>query len=244
MPSLTDLPNNVLTHLFQYTKKENGELMRMNKHISRALTPLYQQDTFFKRMSHAIKAGKLDAVKLLLAIADDSSALKGYVDANLKGAFLHQAIKNAQPEISQLLIESGANVDFLNEYGSTALHQINNLDAGVINKLDSLIPLLIAKSKDLNARDDEGNTPLRKAAVRHYTLLVYHLVQAKADATIPNNAGECSTDIHYFPCLKEAIVTNTGWEKAYEWKKQMDFRRKQLKEIDKYHGIRSLLKFR
>ncbi|KAH7178845.1 hypothetical protein DER46DRAFT_633448 [Fusarium sp. MPI-SDFR-AT-0072] len=74
---------------------------------------------------------------------------------------LHQAMKrgNATLEIFRLLLENGARADARSRSGRTCLHTFARRGA-VIPSTGDLIQLVTSRGTDLNANDNDGNTPL------------------------------------------------------------------------------------
>ena len=115
------------------------------------------------------------------------------------------------------LITLGANLDWQENDGSTALHwcAVNNhpeiakvlIDAGadvnvqdkhgmtalywcsIYNRLE-IARMLIDGRADLNIQNYDGNTVLHKCAYFHLPEIARMLVDAGADETIPNNEGK------------------------------------------------------
>ncbi|KAL9572328.1 hypothetical protein ACKAV7_003529 [Fusarium commune] len=74
---------------------------------------------------------------------------------------LHQVMKrgNATLEIVRLLLENGARADARSRSGQTCLHSFARWGA-VIPSTSDLIQLVTSRGTDLNANDNNGNTPL------------------------------------------------------------------------------------
>jgi len=102
---------------------------------------------------------------------------KYYLDNTL----LHDTKKS--PEIVELLIAAGANVNAQNFYCDTPL---------LLNDSETIIELLINARADVNAKNDFGNIPLHFAKK---TKIAQLLIAAGADVNAKNNLG--STPLHY-----------------------------------------------
>lgn len=98
--------------------------------------------------------GNAEIVKLLLS----SGALLSDVDANMKATALHAAAYLGYPEVMNILIEQGIDLNIQGPYnGYTALH-----DAILQNNIEGIKILLDSGAKtDLIGKD--GNTPLMLA---------------------------------------------------------------------------------
>ncbi len=107
-----------------------------------------------KFLIEAIEEDDIDRVRCLLAL--DSSPNKTYINENDNELIpLHIAVAENHPEIVTLLLETGANINQVNESsGYTALH------VAVHNNYSRMVRLLIQHKANINNTDDFDETPL------------------------------------------------------------------------------------
>ena len=85
------------------------------------------------------------------------------------GTLLLKACHNSNPQLAQLLIKDGANVNTTDVDGKTALMLAASSPRGMNMPL---INLLIEKGADVNARDKTGQTALMLAFEKSYLTVV------------------------------------------------------------------------
>jgi ankyrin repeat protein len=91
--------------------------------------------------------------------------------------------------ITDLLIQYGANVDHKNNRGDTALSE--NAYLG----LTSRIKLLVSRGADVNTKDNDGKTPLMKAAASSLNKdTIILLLKLGADPDVKDNFGNKASD--------------------------------------------------
>jgi ankyrin repeat protein len=136
----------------------------------------------------AVQHYQPETVRALLAHRADPNAADGQGNSVLMQAAASKRnwMEERQPLI-HLLLEKGADVNYRNAHGATALM----LMAGEGNPA---LALLLAKGADVNARDDEGNTALLYAArffVRGWPRRNgWALLEKGADVNASNRLGE------------------------------------------------------
>ncbi len=119
---------------------------------------------------------KPEEVQLLLAAGADMEKVsigRGGVRSALMVA--------CSAEVARLLIDAGANVNFVGENGKTPL-------MGYLLHRPEAVKLLLAHGANPNARDNDGNTPLHYCD--HNPESARLLIEAGADVNARNNAGE------------------------------------------------------
>lgn len=109
----------------------------------------------------AVHRGDMDAVRKCLADKEKSVYLAA-VNEHGQSA-LHIAAHAGQTAVAEALIDAGLGVDTKNASGETALHHV----AGSYSNMEEIIKLLLRKGATIDAADNNGNTPLYRAAANH-----------------------------------------------------------------------------
>jgi len=91
------------------------------------------------------------------------------------------ASKNDYIKTMQVMLRAGADIHAVDAEGCTPLHVV---------KIGQLAALLIKAKSDVNLKNNDGYTPVAKAAENDSPSVVAVLLAAKADANIKNNEGE------------------------------------------------------
>jgi ankyrin repeat protein len=136
----------------------------------------------------ASMTGDLANVRLLLARGADPSAAAADTP-------LAQAVTFGYADIAEALIAAGASATLKESDGINLLHW------AVITNRPALIPILARAGAQVNARDENGFTPLMYAATIDFgdTQSVKALRVAGADPSIPNEDGRTARQqAHYF----------------------------------------------
>ena len=103
---------------------------------------------------------------------------------------LHVAAQNGHIQTVQLLVDCGADVNALNEYGQTSLHTA----AGGEKDSPELCSILLEHNAKVNAVDKDGNQPLQLACKRGHTSTSHFLLSNGADVHALNEYGQ--TPLH------------------------------------------------
>ncbi|OGB83312.1 hypothetical protein A3F66_05630 [candidate division TM6 bacterium RIFCSPHIGHO2_12_FULL_32_22] len=140
--------------------------------LSNSLFSAYLGEQFID----AASSGNIDAVKAYL----DAGANPNYKDFAFKQtAIMHSAMMN-HTEISNILLQAGANLDIRDNYGNTALI------LAATNGYIEIVNLLIQGGANLDIQNKYGNTAIILAATNGYTEIVDKLFQAGANPNITN----------------------------------------------------------
>jgi ankyrin repeat protein len=145
-----------------------------------------------------------DILNLVLLLLELGAAMNSRdVD---KDTPLHLAILRNRLELSEILLEHGADARAENNNGQTPLHilsESDNIKDG--GDIFNLVPLLLKHGAAMNSRDKYGNTPLHLAIIRNRLELTEILLEHGADAGAENNNGQ--TPLHILP---ESDITDWG----------------------------------
>lgn len=116
---------------------------------------------------------------------------KEYAESRIRiilGEALIRAAKNNQPEEMLQLILEGADVNYMDRYGTTSLQwATNHADSHTIE-------LLILYGADVNLQDFSGTTKLMKVCSYGDVALANYLLQHGADPNLEDNDGETAID--------------------------------------------------
>ena len=153
---------------------------------------------------------------------------------NKKGEMLVKEIEKDEPNLNLVrdLITLGANLDWQDDYGRTALHwcAYNNhpeilrmlIDSGADVNIQrnggwtalhicadwnrpEIARMLVDAGADLNIQDDDGWTALHVCAIRNHPEIARMLIDAGADKIITNNKGKLPYDLAKSKELKKLL---------------------------------------
>ncbi|GIX84602.1 ankyrin-1 [Caerostris extrusa] len=154
-----------------------------------------EKNTGTKAIHTAAAHGFVEVIRNLLERGEN-------VDATTPENFtaLHLAVQANQPEVVEILLGHGANVQLkAGKNGETALH----MAAGVIDG-HKCAELIIKSGADVNARNEDGETPLHNAARQGQLKTVTQLLEDGAGLDSLSKNGETAT--HYASSIhKEQI---------------------------------------
>lgn len=128
---------------------------------------------------------KLELIELLLIAGANPNVI-----CNHGGTLLHLAISRQYTNIIHLLLKYGANANIRNKSkGATALHS-------AVAKFSFVILRMLLPYSDINAKDNDGNTPLhkllsnKKLSLLKDGTLIADFIRYGADVSIRNKLGE------------------------------------------------------
>ena len=170
---------------YKYVIKTNKELRSLVKNL------VYNQETLFNVVNKCIKfdPGILSKGLLNAVAIDDEKTVKVLLrcgaNVNAKCKFnwsaLMWAIYLKHKEIAKILLDAGADSNFANTDGQTALMLICD---------KYLIELLLEKGANINAQDKDGDTALMIAVRVGKKNIVELLISKGADVNIRNHFGQ------------------------------------------------------
>lgn len=150
---------------------------------------------------------------------------------------IHSASKNGRHELVEMLIQAGVDIDVINNKNEAPLHySINNME--VTRKL------LLAGSNP-NILDDEGSTPLMKAAkVLNYAVYRELRESGQVDGNIENPNGLTATEIFIQESDIDSVDIAANLDESIENTKFFQFNNdpfvpNQLSELDEPTNIDS-----
>ena len=186
--------------------------------------PEEEQNSLNYELISALYHGEsADCIRALLAAGADANAGDGY------SAALHLAVERNAPAIVQLLIESGARLNTLNEHGWTPLRcaaeegleecarlllaaaadaRAGEASFSVLHKAAGLktgaiLRMLLPLGLDLEMRDEGGQTPLFYAAQYGCSENLRLLLEAGADANARDHRGSTPLMSLYEDCIAD-----------------------------------------
>ena len=123
------------------------------------------------------------------------------IPPNKKGEMLMKEIKKDKPNLNLVndLIALGANLDWQDDYGRTALHHCGQYDHLEIAKM------LIDAGADVNIQHSRGWTPLHIFTFYNHSRIVRMLLDAGADKTISDNEGRLPYELADTQELKKLL---------------------------------------
>lgn len=135
---------------------------------------------------------------------------KEYAESRIRiilGEALIRAAKNNQPEEMLQLILEGADVNYVDRYGTTSLQwATNHADSHTIE-------LLILYGADVNHQDFSGITKLMKVCSYGDIAVINYLLQHGADPNLEDNDGETAIDY-----AKKSLKAVYGKKKTEDFK--------------------------
>ena len=120
---------------------------------------------------------------------------------NKKAEMIISEISKREPNLNLVrdLITLGANLDWQNEYGETALYWC------AIGNHPEIARMLIDAGADVNIQTNFGSTALHYCASRNYLEIARMLIDAGADKTIPTNDENLPYEYAQTQELKELL---------------------------------------
>ena len=101
---------------------------------------------------------------------------------------LHYSASNENLAVTELLLQSGLDVNARDEHGLRALH------LAALNQNPAVTELLIASGADVNAQSEDGRTALHFAVANPNPSIVQVLINAGADARLLDDFGQTAAN--------------------------------------------------
>ena len=159
----------------------------VNVKSRRGVTPLHR----------ASKLGQAPLVELLI-----SYGAKVNVKDNDGATPLHYAVGSGSTGVVEVLVENGARLNSRTSRGRTALHwAVLMCEEGSTKYSDDYVKFfriaqeLFLHSADVNARAEDGKTPLHVAVSEGRTVIVTYLLEKGADPVSQDKQGRTPSDI-------------------------------------------------
>ena len=153
---------------------------------------IIQPDTYgWIPLHYAAKVGHIEVFRVLLRYDISLALVK-----NEKGkSAIHISARNGHSEIVQLLMDTCPDtLGLLDNKGRTALHIA--AEKGISNVVKILLVAPQLQDHFINAREENGNTPIQLAALRgHGDILSMLVNDARVNKMAENNAGLTTIDI-------------------------------------------------
>ncbi|KAG8199145.1 hypothetical protein JTE90_015980 [Oedothorax gibbosus] len=189
-----------LMHIASESGHQETALVFLKKGV-----PLHMSNKTGTKAIHTAAAhGFVEVIRNLLDKGEN-------VDATTPENFtaLHLAVKANQPEVCEILLGHGANVQMkAGKNGETALH----LAAGVLDG-HKCAELIIKSGADVNARNEDGETPLHNAARQGQLKTVSQLLEDGAELESLSKQGESVLHIAVSNCHFEIAKIVIAYKK-------------------------------
>uniref|UniRef100_A0ABD2XG59 Uncharacterized protein n=2 Tax=Trichogramma kaykai TaxID=54128 RepID=A0ABD2XG59_9HYME len=134
--------------------------------------------------------GGVDLAKMLFELSDEKYRVQVDHLDEFENTPLHVALNYCHTEVAQFLLEMGANPNLADCDGNNALHHVCKMGQG---NDDGLADMIFGNDDyeplQINARNEQGNTPLHLAVKRGTSNLIEVLLRHGADSNATNNKG-------------------------------------------------------
>jgi len=178
---------------------DNNDLKKVEKLISKGA--LSDSSSNYTEKKYGWFYGNVYYLNLVKSVKIAQILIKKGLDVNFQSGYsneapIHAAVKNEIPELVKLLLQSGANINAINNYGKTPLHIATE------NSNLKILQLLIKNGADINITDNYGKTA--------YNIAKDKINQKPAEFLIKSGAKNNSK----LDSLFVIAVKNNNYEKA------------------------------
>ncbi len=141
----------------------------------------------------SVSANELERTKQILSFGTDPNTAENATSATP----LFIAISNNNPQMVQLLLDNGADVNQVNEKGSYPMHEVASGTAFAGDtkyRANEMIQSLIEHGADVNQKNAKGQTPLMLACKAGRTETLIFLLNKNAKSSIQDERGKTVGD--------------------------------------------------
>jgi ankyrin repeat protein len=188
----------IYTHLLQNAASGNPghlveELIRLGADVN------YQDDSGFSALHWAAFSDNITIVKLLIQAGADVNARTDIYDLRTPLFMTPESGYEIAPEITNLLLENGADPNAQNAELETPLHYVCYVEADPADQefIDIEIQILknlIAGGANVNIANTRKETPLFQAVIANRKDCIEILINAGADITVKDDQGKTPLD--------------------------------------------------
>ncbi|CAB0042008.1 unnamed protein product [Trichogramma brassicae] len=163
----------------------------------------YTDDDGYTHFHIACESGCFDVVNKFLELGQDPNCLV----PETGDSPLHLALANHRKDVAKLLLRNDANLILANKDGSTPLHLICNIhiDEDLTDKFFEICSDR-RQPVEIDARDNEGNTPLNLALRYNRKKAVETLLRNGTDPNLANEKGEIPLHIMTYGWTEANVV--------------------------------------
>ncbi len=141
----------------------------------------------------SVSSNDLEKTKQILALGTDPNTMENATSATP----LFTAIANNNPQMVQMLLDHGADVNQVNEKGSYPMHEVasgNGFAGDSKYRANEMIQSLIEHGADVNQKNAKGQTPIMLACKAGRTETLIFLLNKNAKTSIQDEKGRTVGD--------------------------------------------------
>jgi ankyrin repeat protein len=141
----------------------------------------------------SVSSNDLEKTKQILSLGTDPNTAENATSATP----LFTAIANNNPQMVQMLLDHGADVNQVNEKGSYPMHEVasgNGFVGDSKYRANEMIQSLIEHGADVNQKNAKGQTPIMLACKAGRTETLIFLLNKNAKTSIQDEKGKTVGD--------------------------------------------------